>query len=261
MLRSAVTLSALAYDLVWEAEEIGDKHNALLTHSPGATMAERLAVARPALAELDRAGLFDGRRVHPDLKAAMRLIARAHRELYGWFMPEPAAPIRSVLAVASGRDGLLAVLAEEQLHLQPIDARELAPAVAGVLPEAKPLRIPTYSVPVADLHGGGHRREEDGGGYLQRSAAGAGRGAELDRVRRLFAEPRLGAGQFRAAGRDRHGRRQVSGAPVDYFDVAGGRYVTYLPAGSDGPEWGLVAPGGRAQLVERFSELVASTAN
>ncbi|MBB4676556.1 ESX secretion-associated protein EspG [Crossiella cryophila] len=259
MLRSAVTLSALAYDLVWEAEEIGDKHNALLTHSPGATMAERLAVARPALEELGRAGLFDGRLVHPDLKAAMRLIARAHRELYGWFMPEPGAPTRSVLAVASGRDGLLAVLAEEQLHLQPIDARELAPAVAGVLPEAKPLRIPTYSVPVADLHGGPPVAAEDG--YLRRSAAGAGRGAELERVRRLFAEPRLGAGQFRAAGRDRHGRRRVSGAPVDYFDVAGGRYVTYLPAGSDGPEWGLVAPGGRAQLVERFSELVASTAN
>lgn len=257
MLRSAVTLSALAYDLVWEAEEVGEKHNALLTPSPGATMAERLAVARPAIEELTRAGLFDGRYVHPDLKAAMQLIARAHRELYGWFTPEPEAPTSSVLAVASGRDALLAVLAEEQLHLRPIDARELAAAVVGVLPEAQPLRIPAYSVPLAELNGGGERNGE---GYLQRMGAGSGRGAELERVRRLFAEPRLGAGQFRAAGRDRFGRRQVSPSPVDYFDVAGGRFVTYLPAGGDG-SWGMVVPGGRAQLIERFGEMVVSTVN
>ncbi|MCO1577805.1 ESX secretion-associated protein EspG [Crossiella sp. SN42] len=259
MLRSAVTLSALAYDLVWEAEEIGDKHNALLTPSPGATMAERLELGRPAIEELMRAGLFDGRQVHPDLKAAMHLIVRAHRELYGWFTPEPDAPTQSVLAVASGRDALLAVLTGEQLHLQPIDARELPSAVAGVLPEAQPLRIPTYSVPLEDLNGGG--RGQSGEGYLETAGSAAGRSAELARVRRLFAEPRLGAGQFRAAGRDRHGRRQVTPSPVDYYDVAGGRYVTYLPSRGDGVGWGVVAPGGRAQLVERFTELVASTPN
>ncbi|MBP2477352.1 hypothetical protein JOF53_006224 [Crossiella equi] len=242
MLRTRVVVSALAYDVVWEAERLGDKHNALLTASPGATWEQRLEYARAALRELTEAGLADGESVHPDLVAALRLLARPQHEVYGWFTPEPGSPAVGVLAAASGTDAVLAVLHDGWLTLEPVEAGKLPEAVARLLPERNALRTTVLSFPLDES-------TVDEQGLLRRVG---GRDGGAARAQRLFERERLGAGQFRVARRDGNGVREIAEFPLDYVDTEAGRYLACRQPGPDGAPWGLVLPGTPTELVQRL---------
>ncbi|MGO1049685.1 ESX secretion-associated protein EspG [Crossiella sp. CA198] len=248
MLRARVVISALAYDLVWEAERLGDQHNALITDSPGSTWEERIEVAKRVLGELTAAGLADGTDVRPDLVAALRLLARPQREVYGWFSPDAQAPPVGVLAATAGTDAVLAILHDGWLTLEPVDPDRLPEAVARLLPECPPLRTPVLSFPQEEQAG----RSTAEGPVLRPAGGPRGHAATAERARRLFAQSKLGAGQFRVASRTPRGSREIAEFPLDYVDTAAGRYLSGRQRGPDGAVWSLVLPGGPRELTDRL---------
>ncbi|MDQ3988302.1 MAG: ESX secretion-associated protein EspG, partial [Actinomycetota bacterium] len=108
MLRRRAEFSLLAYDVTWEQADVGPKHPALATPSPGATVEERDVLARQAMDELTAAGLAHRGRIDPDLLDTWELLARARREYYGWFTPDGASE-HAVVVAAAGEDAVIGV--------------------------------------------------------------------------------------------------------------------------------------------------------
>jgi hypothetical protein len=252
VLRSRVTISALAYDVTWEVERLPDKHRALLTASPGTTYEERAELERRALAELASSGLARGEQIHPDLLAALRLIARAHYEFYGWWHTAESETVSGVVAV-SGEDAVRALLLGDQLTLEPVRAAGAADALVAMLPPASAGRGGAISLPEDEFGAGpGTDDARAGGGVLV--SANTGTGTATGQLRRLLDQPRTGGGQLYAANRDHLGRKHRAPSPVTYFDTAAGRYLAVRRPGPDRRPWVTVTPADPRALAGRLTE-------
>jgi len=256
VLRSRVTISALAYDVAWEAGRLPDKHRALLTPSPGTTYEERAELERRALAELSSLGLARGEEIHPDLLAALSLVASAHHEFYGWFHAGESDTMSAVVAV-SGEDAVRAVLLRDQLALEPVRAIGAADAFVAVLPPATPGHGSAISLPADEVSGQQTGDGYQGGGAVMVSA-GTTANASATQLRRLLDQPRTGGGQLYVASRDHLGRKRRAPAPLTYFDTAGGRYLAVQRPGPDGRTWVTVTPADAKAIAERLRESLAT---
>ncbi|GDY33737.1 ESX secretion-associated protein EspG [Gandjariella thermophila] len=255
MLRSRITISALAYDVAWESERLPDKHRALLTPSPGTTYEERAELERRALAELASLGLARGEQIHPDLLAALRLIARAHQEFYGWWHAAESDTVSAVVAV-SGEDAVRAVLLNNQLTLEPVRAAGAADALVALLPQAPAGRGSAISMPEDEVGGSAGDGPGYGGGVMVSASTSVN--ASTAQLRRLLDQPRTGGGQLYAASRDHLGRKHRAPGPVTYFDTAAGRYVAVRRPGSDGRAWVTITPADPSTLASRLTESLAT---
>jgi hypothetical protein len=79
LLRRPVTISVLAYDVLWESVVGGIHHPALLCDSPGATWTARSTHVAAAMAELRATGLAGEGGVDPELLATIGLLDQATR--------------------------------------------------------------------------------------------------------------------------------------------------------------------------------------
>ncbi|MCP2260510.1 EspG family protein [Streptoalloteichus tenebrarius] len=255
MLRRDVVISELAYDVLWELGVDTDKHVALFCPSPGATWTERERLAHQVVGELQQLGLAQGDRPDPDLMDALQLLARPEVEVYGWFAVGDR-PTESVVVAVSGREGVLAHLGGGQLRLRPVAPEWLCDAAVSVLPPLRPIRGQHHNVPTELLEGGPGRHgndDDDGGGVLESVGGGE---TEVDRVRRLLAQPRRAAGQFFAATRGPAGGRRRCEYPVNVVDTAEGCYLAHQVRGGDGQPWTVVVPTDQRVLAERLGQLV-----
>ena len=250
MLRGRLTISALAYDVVWEYLGLQDKPNALDVPSPGATWRARTDLVRSALDELHRRGLIEHDEPDAALVAALRLVAWPEREIYGWYSSGgPGASVRSVLCACSGDVALLAHLGDDLLTIEPVRPTALPAAVADHVPAAAAMRIPSYTLPTNVI---GSPSPPEG---LLRPAAGPSAHPLHGQVRRLLTRPRTGWGQFFAADRDRHGMRRRCEFPLTYVDTADGRFCVSEHRQSDGRAWLVFAAADQARLAARLDEL------
>ncbi|SHG50722.1 ESX secretion-associated protein EspG [Streptoalloteichus hindustanus] len=254
MLRRDVVISELAYDVLWELGVGADKHVALFGPSPGATWTERERLAHRVVGELQQLGLAQGDRPDADLMEALQLLARPEVEVYGWYAVGDR-PTESVVAAVSGREGVLAHLAGGRLRLRPVAPEWLCDAAVSVLPPVRPIRGQHHNVPTALLEAGPgrHGGDDDGGSLLESVGGGE---SEVDRLRRLLAQPRRAAGQFFAATRDRAGGRRRCEYPVNMVDTAEGCYLTHQVRGGDGQPWTVVVPADQRVLAERLGQVV-----
>lgn len=269
MLRTKVAVPVVALYNAWQAEGLPTLHNALLAQVDfdDDQLAEGdvtvLAdLARSGWAELERLGLARGRQVHADLARSLRLIANASTEYYAFFN-QGDDETRSALVVQSGDDALRVVLrADKHFVLEPVRAEDVVPSLVSALPEAKPGRGGVISLP-ADAMSDKPRQprpDEDGGSFLQASRPTGAHVAEVQQVRKLLAEQRLGGGQLYAARRDRFGRKQRCAAPLTYFDTITGRYLSAKATGGDGTPWITVQPADFTTLQNRLRGLSADAA-
>ncbi|SHF31296.1 ESX secretion-associated protein EspG [Streptoalloteichus hindustanus] len=252
MLRASVALSALAFDVLWQNEELGDKPTPLSCPSPGATYEERAELERRAWGELEQAGLARRGRADEDLVEALHLLRSPSVELFAWVSAERGN--WSVLATASGPSGVLAVFANDRLDLHPVRPEALADTVVSALPEVAPARGHALSVPMDAVSGSAG----DGvSGSFLHQAAGRGGGGDVARFRQVMSAERRGMAQLYAAARDSYGQRRRVDRPLTVLDTVDGRWIVQRRRGNPGPDWLVVAPADRRLLATRLSELRA----
>src|SRR5205807_1696603 len=143
--RYSVTMSALAYDVLWEATGIEDKHLALLSPSPGATYEERREYERRAWAELNQLDIARGDQADPAVLDALALLVRGQQEVFAWYTTEAGQrlPHSAVVAAASGQHGVVAQLTGDTFHIGPARPTGLADALLSVLPQQPPAGTPS----------------------------------------------------------------------------------------------------------------------
>ncbi|MFD1152175.1 ESX secretion-associated protein EspG [Saccharothrix hoggarensis] len=269
MLRTRVAIPVVALYNAWQAEGLPTLHNALLTQvdfDEGRLAEGDLSgladLASRGWAELERLGLARGRQVHPDLSRSLRLIADASVEYYAFFN-QGDDDTRTALVAQSGDEALRVVLrADKHFVLEPVRVEDVVPSLVSALPEAKPGRGGVLSLPADALTDRPRqpRPDEDGGSFLQSSRPTGAHVTEVQQVRKLLAEERLGGGQLYAARRDRFGRKQRCAAPLTYFDTVTGRYLSAKAPGRDGTTWLTVQPADFATVQNRLRQLNADAA-
>ncbi|MDQ3887425.1 MAG: ESX secretion-associated protein EspG [Actinomycetota bacterium] len=256
MLRRRVEFSLLAYDVTWEQADVGPKHPALATPSPGATIEEREMLTRQAMDELAAVGLVHRGQVDRDLLDTWMVLARAQREYYGWFTPDGVGE-HAVVVAATGPDAVIGVTDGSALALTPIRPTALVESLILALPGMEPARDRSISVPRgavdAVLHGA---EDEDGGSVLINTAGGAGRhGTVARQLADLLRRPRRGGGQFFAAWRNRLGVRIRSRRRLNYLDTTHGRTLLTEIPGTDGRSWVLAVAGDDRRFAEQLDRL------
>lgn len=245
---AGVILSHLEFDLLWEdLGPGGPPPYPFDVPAHGATHAERDDLGVRVFAGLADAGLTDGDDVDPGLADLFVLLGSPALSVDALVLGE--APWR-LLAAVQGTAGVLAVLDERDLVLEPMRAADLVPAVARMLGEqpAGPgdqLRLPRAAYAAAmDAYA------QAGYDAFERSLAAAGiTGRAVRPLATLVTAERYAAGQLAATGPA--GRTPV----LAWFDTAAGRYAV-TPEDVAGEPWVMVTPADGTGLADRLTRLL-----
>lgn len=248
----SVVLSTLEFDVLWETERLPPRHVALDVLSPGKTHTERAALRRQAFAELERRGLAGDERAVPELVDWLNLLAYPQVSIDSWVWTDHE--IRS-LAVASGNQGLLAVVEPHEVWLIPARDTALAEAavsVAGVAPAGRgySVSVATELLLAADDRARGNPQNMVA--YLKEH------GVSTVDARTLAAMlSGMGTrGQFGAERRHRDQQVRRAGRVVAFHDTADGRYAYLARSDGAGRGWSTVTPADNALLAQCVRELL-----
>ncbi|MEV6641620.1 ESX secretion-associated protein EspG [Amycolatopsis sp. NPDC051371] len=245
---AGVILSHLEFDLLWaDLGPGGPPPYPFDVPAHGATHAERDDLGVRVFAGLAEAGLTDGDDVDPGLADLFVLLGAPSLSVDALVLGE--APWRLLAAVRDAA-GVLAVLDERDLVLEPLRPADLVPAVARMLGdvEAGPgdqLRLPraTYSAAMDAYARSGYDA-------FERALGAAGiSGRAVRPLATLVTAERYAAGQLAATGPA--GRTPV----LAWFDTAAGRYAV-TPENVAGEAWVMITPANGAWLADRLARLV-----
>jgi hypothetical protein len=268
VLRSRVVLPVVALYNAWQAAGLPELHRALYTRIDvdSDALAEgdlggALALFESGWATLERLGLSRGRNVHPDLGRSLRLIAEAGTEFYAYFN-HGDEEARTALVAVSGEEAIRVVLTpDKHFVLEPVRPEDAPQALVAVLPEAGPGKGPLISLPADALKPKPRHQREEPDGFLQQNRyATTPQEQQVQALKKLLAEPRLGGGQLYAARRDRFGKKVRCPKPLTFFDTAGGRYLQYQVS-SNGLPWNTVQPADFSAMTSRLGMLPATIPN
>lgn len=245
---AGVILSHLEFDLLWEdLGPGGPPPYPFDVPSHGATHAERDDLGVRVFAGLTEAGLTDGDDVDPELADLFALLGSPALSVDALVVGD--APWRLLAAVRDAA-GVLAVLDERDLVLEPLRAADLVPAVTRMLGDvaAGPgdqLRLPraAYSAAMDAYTRAGYDAFE-----RALSAAGVS-GRAVRPLATLVTAERHAAGQLAATGPA--GRSPV----LAWFDTAAGRYAV-TPEDTVGEPWVMVTPADSTWLADRLTRMV-----
>lgn len=197
-------------------------------------------------AGLTEAGLTDGDAVDPGLADLFVLLGAPALSVDALVLGE--APWR-LLAAVRGPAGVLAVLDERDLVLEPMRAADLVPAVTRMLGALPPgpgeqLRLPRAAYAAAmDAYA------QSGYDAFERTLGAAGiTGRSIRPLATLVTAERYAAGQLAATGPA--GRTPV----LAWFDTAAGRYAV-TPENVGGEPWVMVTPADDAWFADRVTRL------
>jgi hypothetical protein len=230
LLRAPVTMSLLAYDMLWQSV-IGEPHHPTLRRD----FPEREISVSTAMDELHAMGLAGSAGVSSALLATIALFSRPGRELYGWY--SAGADTNRVLGVIDGANAMVAHRVCDRLALLPCAPGRLPDTIGELLPEHSPIQGTAISVPLEEL-----------------GRAGPARG-DLDRAKRLLSSPRSGCGEFAVAHRDQLGRRHRAKFRVCYADTAHGRFLTSTRRDAEGAAWLTLIPANRRSITEQLRSI------
>ncbi|MEU4745158.1 ESX secretion-associated protein EspG [Actinosynnema sp. NPDC023658] len=242
---TAVVLSHLEFDLLWEDLGEGQPPYPLEVRSHGETMDARDALGSEVLRTLTEAGLADGVEVSTELEDLFTLLAHGEVSVDALvFRPHPWR----VLATARGGRGVLAVLNDHEVALEPVT--DLTSAITRVIGDApagpgEQVRMPR-SVFAAAMDGyakAGHQG-------LERALSQADITGRATRgITTLVDSPRQATGQLAVTGPA--GRSRV----LSWTDTAAGRYALTTEE-SVHTEWVHLSPADTPWLTRRLTELL-----
>lgn len=249
---TGVVLSALEFDVLWEAERLPERHVALDVASPGVTHSERATLVERAWASLAERGLARGGKASAELVDMLNLLAHPTVCVDVWVWADRQV---SGLAAGSGGQALLGVVDTGEVWLIPARDSALCEAAVSVSGEVGPGVGQSISVPhdvlvAADADARGDAKAlvtalEDRGVALWQAQELAG--MLLGMVTR---------GQFGATRLGRDGRVRRANRVVAFYDTDAGRYLFQVAPGADGRNWATVTPADNALLAHRVWELL-----
>ncbi|QFU94461.1 ESX secretion-associated protein EspG [Amycolatopsis sp. YIM 10] len=248
----SLVLSALEFDMLWEAQGLPERHVALDVPTPGHTHAERAALVERAWRTLADKRLARGRRADGELLDMLNLFARPKVGIDVWVWAE-----REIhgLAVSVGSDALLGVVDGDEVWLIPTRDSSLAEAAVSVTGELNPgvgrsVSLPHDVLVEADADARGDAKAlvtalEDRGIPLWQCQELAG--MLIGTVAR---------GQFGVERQGRDGTMRRAPRVVAFHDTDAGRYLFQLARNTDNRNWATVAPADNALLAQRVWELM-----
>jgi hypothetical protein len=252
---NAVHLSHAEFDIVWELLGLGERPYPITVPSFGATVDERAALRDQVLRDLAERGLHDGRDLHPRLEDLLVMLVRNRFTIDGHLS---VGKHLRILAAGRGDYGLLAVLTDDDLRLEPVRGSGIVGAVTALVPDEKPGPGGPVTLPGALFSEAAEAYE--GSGYVGFESVmhrGGITGRGLRTVSTLVESGRHGGGQVAANSVDRVGRRTRT--PVlSWFDTEAGRYLVYTERRRDRTEWLTFAPGDSGRITQRLTDMVAS---
>ncbi|MEU5691797.1 ESX secretion-associated protein EspG [Actinosynnema sp. NPDC020468] len=222
MLRETVTLTELAYDVLWRHDELGPQHSALAVDSPGATHTERERLVDAVFRDLEQDGLADRRTPRSDVRRALAVLAEPDSAYYGWFAAGPGRPATAV-AATSRHGAVLATRSGGLIRLRGAAPDRPAEALVGRLPAARPGRGLSLNLRDTEVR---DDRSLDG-----------------RTLRRMMAEPRLGVATLHTSRRDRVGRTLRAAEFLTVLDLPTGRWLVTTETDPAGQRWIMVNPG------------------
>jgi hypothetical protein len=242
---TAVVLSHLEFDLVWEDLGVGEPPYPLEVPSHGGTMDERDALGSEVLRTLTEAGLADGVDVSPELEDLLTLLAHGEVSVDALvFRPHPWR----VLATSRGRQGVLAVLNDREVALEPIT--DLASAITRVIGDAPAGPGEQVRMPRSVFAAAMDAYAESGHAALERTLAQAGiTGRATRSITTLVDSPRKSTGQLAATGPA--GRSRV----LSWTETAAGRYALTTEQSPD-TEWVHLSPADTPWLTRHLTTLL-----
>jgi hypothetical protein len=247
-----VVLSALEFDVLWEAQRFGRRHVALDVPSEGITHTERARLVGEAWTTLEQRGLASRGRAEPELVDRLALLANPEVSVDGWVWTD--REIRA-LAVASRGEALLGVVDRNEVWLIPARDSSYVPAVVSVAGECpagggRSVNLPLDVLREADV-------EVDGDPEKLITALER-RGIVLHEAQLLAGM--LGGmtmrGQFGAERTLRDRRVRRADRVVAFHDNEHGRYLYLVRRSGDGHAWVTITPAGNAVLANAIRELV-----
>lgn len=248
-----LVLSALEFDVVWEAGRFPRRHVALDVPSPGRTHTERAALVAGVWESLEGRGLAERGRVTPELADGLALLAHPQVSVHTWIWTADRE-IRG-FAAASGDEALLAVVDRGEVWLIGSRATALAESavsVAGQMPAGAGRSV---SVPNDVLR----EAAEDAGHDPQRLiTALEAHGVGLRDAQELAAMFHgIGTrGQF-GAERARSGAAPArADRVVAFHDTPSGRYLHQVRPSTDGRRWSTITPADNQLLASCVWELL-----
>jgi hypothetical protein len=252
---TAVRLSLVEFDILWEQLGLGERPYPITVPSFGVTVDEREALRAQVRDTLAAKGLHDGHEPHPRLEDLLVLLVRNRFTIDGRLAGDRDS---HVLAAARGDHGLLAVQTADEVRLEPVRAPNLVGAVVSLLPDEKPGPGGPVSLPRALFTTATEAYAT--GGYLAFETAlrqGGITGRDLRGLVTLVESGRHGGGQLAANSVDQIGRRART--PVlNWFDTGAGRYLVYPERPRNREEWLTCTPGDSERIRLKLTELVAS---
>lgn len=246
-------LSAVEFDVVWRALDLGTPHIVLTVPSPGVTDADRARLVDETWHGLRGRGLAHGRRPGDDLADLLSVLAAPRRsiDVRVWADREIRA-----LAATGGSDspGALAIIDGGRVSVSEARGGALpsfAVRVAGALRAG-----PGRSVSLA--HEQLTRADARAGGDTLRLAGllvDAGVSVEDAEAVRLMCEGMVVRGQFGAEYTPPGGRPGRARRVVAFHDTPRGRYVHLVRPTTDGRAWSTISPADNRRLEFCVNEL------
>ena len=248
-----VVLSTSAYEVAWVHAGLGEMPIVIYVPPRGFEPGQRQAVIRDGFAELQRLGLADRGRLHPDLADSLALLARP-RHAVDLRMGTDDGEVRA-LAAAAGDLGVLAQLAGGRLRLRPVRGSSIVREIVALLPDhpAGPgtaVSLPRDQIEPAARAAGSSPYAFADALIQDGTAIGTARA-----LARMIDGP-IRRGQFGAAVRDRDGTRRPAPRVVAFHDTQRGRFLIEEKRSPDGRIWTTVAPADSQRLGQHLARLL-----
>ncbi|WP_439379478.1 ESX secretion-associated protein EspG [Amycolatopsis lexingtonensis] len=249
---AGVVLSHLEFDLLWEdLGPGGPPPHPFDVAAHGRTHAERDELGVRVFAGLAEAGLTDGDDVAPELADLFTVLGSPSLSVDALVLGE--APWRLLAAVRDAA-GVLAVLDERDLVLEPVRPADVVPAVVRMLGEQPPGPGDQLRLPRAAYSEAMDAYARAGYDAFERALGAAGiTGRAVRPLATLATSERYAAGQLGATGPA--GRMPI----LAWFDTAAGRYAV-TPENAGGEPWVMVIPADSTWLADRLTRMLDAAA-
>jgi ESX secretion-associated protein EspG len=251
-LPSTVVLSALEFDVLWEAQRFPRRHVVLDVPSPGVTVRQRAELVEQAWAGLAQRGLADRARAEPELADRLALLAYPERSVDGWIWTD--REIRG-LAVQSGRHAMLGVIDRDEVWLIPARDSSFVEAMVSTAGQCPPGWGRSISLPQDTLRAADEAACGDPKALIVQLEERDVPLGEAQVLAAMFTGI-VGRGQF---GAERVGAGRVTRRAdrvVAFHDTDRGRYLYVTRRSADSRLWATVTPADNRGIASSVWELL-----